>query len=84
MVDSEMKKKITAKLDERIKDLTCPMCQNHDFVITDGYFITSLQNDLDSIRIGGGSSLATIPIVCGNCGFVSQHSLKVLGLLPGN
>jgi hypothetical protein len=81
MLDNEEKKKITEKLNERIKGLTCPMCKNHKFIIADGYFNNGLQTDFSSLSIGG-PSIPTISIICDNCGFVSQHALGVLNLLP--
>ena len=70
-------------MNERIQGLTCPMCHQHSFVMADGYFSHFLQNDMKDVSIGG-SSIPTIAIVCTHCGFVSQHALGVLGLLPKN
>jgi hypothetical protein len=59
----------------------CPMCGNHHFILADGYFSNTLQGDTKNLSLGG-AGIPTIPIVCSNCGFVSQHALGVLGLLP--
>ncbi len=59
----------------------CPMCGNKHFVLADGYFNNSLQTDFKSFSLGG-AGIPTVPIVCSNCGFISQHALGVLGLLP--
>jgi hypothetical protein len=58
------------------------MCLNRNFVISDGYFLNSLQNNFKNINLGG-ESVPTIAIICSNCGFTSQHSLGILGLLEG-
>jgi hypothetical protein len=83
MLSQEKKQEIIQKLNERIQVLTCPMCHQHSFVIADGYFSHFLQDDMKDVSIGG-SSIPTIAIVCTHCGFVSQHALGVLGMLPKN
>ena len=83
MLSQEEKKEIANRLNSRIHGLTCPMCRQHSFVIADGYFNNTIQDNLNSINLGG-SSIPTIAIVCSHCGFVSQHALGALGLLPQN
>ena len=43
--------------------------------------LEALQNDYKNLIIGGGPLIPSIIIVCNNCGYLSQHSLGVLGLL---
>jgi hypothetical protein len=81
MLNNEQKKKIAEALEKRKHGLTCPMCQNKSFIMADGYFNNNMQTDFGSFSIGG-PAIPTIAIVCSNCGFVSQHALGVLGLLP--
>ncbi|MCD7972344.1 MAG: hypothetical protein LUG18_06715 [Candidatus Azobacteroides sp.] len=81
MLSNEQKKKIVEELAKRTNGLTCPMCQNKSFIMSDGYFNNSMQADLRNINIGG-PSIPTIGIICNRCGFVSQHALGTLGLLP--
>lgn len=81
MISNEKKEEIARILNGKLTELTCPMCHHHDFFIADGYFNNLLQDNLDSIRMGG-SAIPTIPIICTNCGFVSQHAIGLLGLLP--
>ncbi|MFN5693657.1 MAG: hypothetical protein ACK464_02255, partial [Bacteroidota bacterium] len=50
-------------------------------IMADGYFNNNMQTDFGSISIGG-PAIPTIGIICDNCGFVSQHAIGVLGLLP--
>ena len=83
MLSQEKKQEIIQKLNERIQVLTCPMCHQHNFVIANGYFSHFLQDNMKDVSIGG-SSIPTIAIVCTHCGFVSQHALGVLGMLPKN
>jgi hypothetical protein len=60
----------------------CPMCGHNSWVLADGYFNQTLQTKLSGLVIGG-ASVPTAVVVCTNCGFVSQHALGVLGMLPG-
>jgi hypothetical protein len=34
--------------------------------------------------LGGGQTVPAAAIVCNRCGFLSQHALGALGLLPKN
>ena len=81
MLNTEQKQKLVEEIKKKVPNLTCPMCQNKNFVLADGYFNNTIQTDLKTFGIGG-PSVPTIGIVCTNCGFVSQHALGVLGLLP--
>ena len=60
----------------------CPMCQNSNFVIADAYIRNELQENLNSVNLGG-PAIPTVAIICSNCGFISQHAIGMLGLLPG-
>ena len=81
MLTKEQKDKIKVAFDSKIQSLTCPMCQNKSFVMADGYFNNTMQEDFSALIVGG-QSIPTIGVICTNCGFVSQHAIGVLGLLP--
>ncbi len=85
MFNKEKKDEIVAKLHERLQkhdnDLKCPMCANRQFTIADAYVRHDLQSDLDDIALSD-LSIPSVAIICNNCGFISQHDAKVLGLLP--
>ena len=57
------------------------MCGNDHFFVADGYFNHFMQDKLTNVNIGG-PSIPVIPIICNKCGFVSQHAIGLLGLLP--
>lgn len=59
----------------------CPMCGTNKWAIGDGYFSNSLQKDFSSVNLGG-VGIPSIPVICSNCGFISQHAVGALGLLP--
>ena len=84
LISEEVKKKIAAKLNEKGVRPTCPMCNNNNFILADGYFSHTLQSNIQSGLVIGGPAIPTIAIICSNCGFTSEHALGVLGLLPSN
>lgn len=75
------KKKIVEALNSKGVKTTCPMCGNKHFVIADGYFTQSLQKNFNNGISLGGPAIPSISVICGNCGFMSQHALGALGLL---
>ncbi len=57
------------------------MCGNKNFILVDGYFNQPLQSNPSGITLGG-RTLPSIAIVCSKCGFISNHALGSLDLLP--
>lgn len=60
-------------------NLPCPRCGNTDFVIVDNYVIHPLTSDL---RRPIGKNIPTAITICEQCGYVSEHALGALQLLP--
>lgn len=83
MISQEEKISIANTLKQRITTFECPMCRQRGFTLLDGYTEHHIQDDLMSFNIGGNVLPAAV-IVCNNCGFISQHSLGVLGLLDND
>lgn len=85
MFDENTKKKLAEQLTARLaklqQPLKCPLCGNSQFSLADAYIRNDLQGDLRNISIGG-PSIPAIAIICNNCGFISQHALGALDLLP--
>ena len=80
MTDKE-KEIIERKISEILPNPECPMCHNRHFTILDRYVVSPVQDDY---KVTTGLIQKTIPaltIVCTKCGFISQHSLGILGLL---
>lgn len=77
----EQKDKIIKALMERRARAPCPRCGNQNFTLLDGFFNQSLQTELGNIVLGG-PSIPSVVVVCTRCGFVSQHALGALGMLP--
>lgn len=80
-LSDQQKKEIIEVLDKKGVRLPCPRCGNREFLLVDGYFNQTIQTDLNGLIIGG-PSIPTVATVCNNCGYLSQHAIGVLGLLP--
>lgn len=79
---TEEKEKIIKALNDRFVNLPCPRCGNQKFAIVEGYVNSPLQDNIGTITIGGGPALPSVVVGCTRCGFLSQHALGALGLLP--
>lgn len=80
-LSKEEKEKIIKVLDERGAKLPCPRCGNNSFTLLDGYFNQTIQTELTGMVIGG-PSVPSVVVACSRCGYLSQHALGTLGLLP--
>ncbi len=80
-IPEEKKKEIIETLENKGAKLPCPRCGSQSFTLLDGYFTQPLQNNLQGLVLGGPSVPSAV-ITCNNCGFLSQHALGSLGLLP--
>lgn len=80
-LSKEEKEKIIKALDERGAKLPCPRCGNNSFTLLDGYFNQTIQTELKGMVIGG-PSVPSVVVACNQCGYLSQHALGTLGLLP--
>ena len=80
-LSQEQKEEIINALIEKGVKLPCPRCGNNNFTLLDGYFNQTIQTELKGMVIGG-PSVPSIVVACTRCGFLSQHALGVLGLLP--
>ncbi len=80
-LSEQRKQEIIKTLDERGAKLPCPRCGNPHFILIDGYFNQTIQTELQGIVLGG-PSIPSVVVACSRCGFLSQHALGILGLLP--
>lgn len=71
---------VIVRLEEKDVKLVCPMCGNRKFELVEGFFRHVVQNNMKTFQVGG-KSIPTIVMICKNCGFISQHSLGILGML---
>ena len=79
-MNQEKQQEIIKILNEKIGSAPCPMCGNKHFILADGYYCNSIQDNFNNITIGG-KNVPAIAVICQNCGFISQHALGILGLL---
>ena len=77
----ENKQEIINTLQSKGAIMPCPRCANNNFTLLDGYFNQPIQQELSGMIIGGPAVPSAV-IVCNKCGYMSQHALGVLGLLP--
>ncbi len=77
----ETKQEIVNALQQRGAVLPCPRCGNNNFTLLDGYFNQAIQESLNNIVIGG-AAVPSVIVACNKCGYMSQHALGVLGLMP--
>lgn len=82
-MDTKKKEEIIRALNKKRVRLPCPRCGNSSFTLIDGYFNVLIQNDLNIFNISG-PSVPSIVTACIKCGYLSQHALGALGLLPTN
>lgn len=75
------KDKIIKALTERGASLPCPRCGNDAFTLLDGYFNQVIQEDPKGIVLGG-RTIPSVVVACNRCGYLAQHALGILGLLP--
>ena len=82
-LSEEDKQKVIAALRRKGVGLrNCPMCERtNSWIVADGYINHPIQTQIGGLVIGG-PSIPTAALICSNCGFVSQHALGALELLP--
>jgi hypothetical protein len=81
-ISKEQKGKIINALTERGAVLPCPRCGNKNFTLLDGYINSLVQPEVTSGIILGGPTVPTVGVVCSRCGYLCQHAIGALGLLP--
>ncbi len=80
-LSNERKVQIINILEKRGATGPCPRCTESKFTLLDGYFSNQVRVDLEK-AILGGPTVPTVVLICNNCGFISQHALGALGLMP--
>lgn len=76
----ENKENILKKIEDKCKNLKCPICENDNMILGEGYLTHDIQQNLVSRQMGG-SNIPTVPVVCSNCGFLREFSIGILGLI---
>ena len=81
-MDQVQKTEIVEMLRDKGATLPCPRCGKVKFDLIDGYLNTSFGKEMTAGLVIGGATMPSVVIVCKNCGFISQHALGALNLLP--
>ena len=81
-IPPDEKRKIIEKLTAAGAEKACPRCGNAGFSLVDGYVNKLLQARPSGGLVLGGPVVPCAVVVCTKCGFVSEHALGALGLLP--
>ncbi len=83
-ISEEAAQQVKDILEERGVNSACPRCGRKDFaVVVEGYLENFLlPPDLRGTAVAQSSNIPSVALLCKNCGFISQHALGVLGLLP--
>lgn len=77
----DQKSRIVEELRKRGVTLPCPRCGNPHFTLLDGYFNQPVSVEIGAVVLGG-KTVPSVVTFCTRCGFLSQHALGALGLLP--
>lgn len=79
-MDDANKNKVATALQAKIQNMVCPMCHHTKFTLVDGCFANVIQENLPTLSLDG-KFIPTVSIICGNCGFISQHAAGVLNVM---
>ena len=80
-LSQEERDKIVRALENKGASKPCPRCGNATFSLIGGYFNHFIQVRLGGMKIGG-PSVPTAVVACTNCGWLAEHALGALDLLP--
>lgn len=80
LISRELRMKIAREIRKRIPNLRCPMCGSERMDVESGFIHNHLTTQKLEPRLFG-VSIPSIPLVCQNCGFISQHALGILSVL---
>lgn len=73
-------------LEDRGVRLPCPRCGHNHFTLLEGFFNQPVSGDLTGatgpMALSSSPTVPSVVTACSKCGFLSQHALGVLGLLP--
>jgi hypothetical protein len=78
---SEFQQRAVEALKEHGADKPCPRCGNASFALANGIFAPIIHPDVDHVGLTG-KVIPVIAVICQQCGFVNQHALGPLGLMP--
>lgn len=72
---------IIAALEARGANKPCPRCYVNSWNLVDG-FVNHPMSDIPGQLILGGPSIPVVVVVCDNCGYLAEHAVGKLAVLP--
>lgn len=72
--------KVVAKVQERGVSETCPRCNTDTWKVE--LMTLNVSQPVTPLALATQASVPVAVVICANCGFLSFHSLRVLGLEP--
>ena len=75
------KEEVIKALDRVGANRPCPRCGNGSFGLLGGYFAHVIQQGVGTLQLGG-PAVPTAVVVCSKCGWVAEHALGALDLMP--
>lgn len=79
-MEEAKKLKIIDALKVKGVNLPCPRCGSKSFQVI-GATLLQLNDNPNSVVLGGPSVPAAV-VACSNCGYLTNHALGALGLMP--
>lgn len=79
-ISTEERTRIVERIRERGALRACPQCGKDEWTVP-SYSAAQLESKPDYLNLMG-PHIGTVIMFCNNCGFLSQHSLALLGLIP--
>ena len=77
-MDQKRHNEIIDKLKEKGVEAPCPRCGKERFTIAGNHKII-IQDNPKLIALTG-PYIPTVIIICDNCGYISEHAIKALGI----
>jgi len=83
----EQAQEVIQALKTRGVRLPCPRCGYGHFTLLEGFFSQPISGfptaASGAMAFSAGPTVPSVVTACTRCGFLSQHALGVLGLIPG-
>lgn len=84
-IPEEIKKKIKENLNKKLQEksgsLVCPICENNNFILADGFDADLLRDSIGEELAISGLAIPEVVVVCSHCGYIMKFSTGILGLL---
>jgi hypothetical protein len=76
-LQEEIINKLTKRIESKKTELKCPICNTLDFDLAKGFSTRSMSLEYKKLQLGK-NVIPSISLVCTNCGYILDFSLKTL------